>query len=439
MENHVEAVDEIGMNGPDSSHRRLPPGIHEIFEPFRLSGPAPVLSGQRENGEIVTRVRRGRMPDGSLYTGHLILIEDAVSPVLRDLIVEGCRFSTAMGVRLDARHPLNPDRTAPDFMCASVLSEPDCYAHSNFASSFAADISVRSCEGGEIRDVWCDAPVRIGIAIGYDVSNFRLGTCRISGAGDYGIWIGFGGPLKDTRLPLDPVYRAHLPVNIALEDVTIERCGAAGLFTEAINVDVLRCRFLENCHDAPYDDEGGQVTADYKSDGLHIRDSVIVGAPAFVRRRPGGRTVLLGAFGIEACGANLLVQNTIVEGNSREGIQIVGARNVALKHGVRIFNNHLAQIRWPEYPGHKARANISITTTRGLADVGATAADISLDGVRCENGLAVWSDGEVPKIRLNGLTVKRSELGGPDHQGLYVGLDLQGDSLAGERWEVEPS
>lgn len=430
--NGLEAANSLG-----AAHRRLSAGIHEIVEPIRLSGLEPGLFGERQDGEIVTRIRRGRLPDGRLYAGHLIQIEDAAAPILKDLIVEGARFSVSDGVAMDARHPLNPDRTAPDFMCASMSPEPECYSPAGFVSAFAADIAVRSCRGGLISDIWCDAPVRIGMAIGHGVADLRLQGCRVSRAGDYGVWIGFGGPLEDPKLPVNPTYRAHQPRSITLEAVTIERCGAAGLFSEAIDVSVLGCRFLENCHDAPYDDEGGQVTADYKSDGLHIRDSLIIGAPAFVRRRRNGETVLLGAFGIEACGSNLLVENTIIEGNSREGVQIVGARNVALRRGVRLFNNHMAQVRWPDYPGHGPRPGVSITTTREMAEVGAMAADITLEDVRCENGLGVWSDGQVPGMRLHGLVVTHCDLGGPDHQGIYVGLDSEGESVAGLRWSLD--
>lgn len=415
----------------------LSPGVHEIFEPIRLAGSEPVLAGRREDGRVVTRLRRGVLPDGSLYRGHLIEIDGAVAPVVKDLIIEGGRISTVSGAVFDARHPLNPDRTAPDFMCASVLPEPECYAPHTFASSFSSDIAVRNCQGGHISDVMCDGPVRIGIAVGHGVSGLQISGCQISGAGDYGVWIGFGGPLEDPSLPINDAYRAQLPRDIRLDGVMIERCGAAGLFSEAIRVEIVGCSFLENCTDAPYDDEGGQVTADYKSDGLSIRDSVILAAPAFVRRRRDGNETLLGAFGIEACGANLLVENTIIEGNSREGVQIVGARDTVFRSGVRVVNNALAQTIWPHHAEHHMRTDISITTTQGMAVLGAIAARITLEDLRCENGVAVWSDGVVPRMRLDDLTVRRCALGGSHHQGVYVGLDSHGDSVAGDRWDIE--
>lgn len=416
--------------------RRLSAGRHELLAPLHVSGEHLELIGTHEAGRITTWLARGVRPDGSLYDGPLIQVDHASQVRIRHIGIDGGRFSGERNNPRDARHPLTADRRSPQFPCARVLPEPDCYDRGAFASSCEADVLIRDASDVELLGLVVRNSIRIGVAVGARSSRVLLRQCEVARAGDYGIWVGAGLEPEDRRLPLDPAFEAILPQWIRIEDSQIERCGSAGVYLEGRDLHLERTRLVSNCYDAPYDDEGGQLTIDYKTRGLTVRDCAIVAGGEVVRSGPGGGENLLGAFGVEACGEDLHFEDTLIEGNAREGVQILGGRGIRFSGRTRIVNNHLAQHRHPGFPGHRQRQNLSITTTSPYAAVNAIADDIELDGVTCENGLMVWSDGSLPDLVLDRLRVVDCDLTGPDHEGVVAGDNHRGGSLRGPRWRI---
>jgi hypothetical protein len=421
----------------------LPPGgkfragVYDLLEPIRLSGRQAALSGELQNGRPATLLTRGRKADGALYTGPLILIENAQGASVTDIEINGARFRQVGDVQQDERHPLTRDRASPLFLCGRQLAPPDCYDPRNFTSQFEADVILRNSQDVELKSVVCRDPVRIGIAIAAGSTGIRLNRCSVDQAGDYGVWIGTGIDPADHRLPLDQAYLSRMPRNVSIDDCLIERCGAAGVYIEGRNIQLARTQFLANLCDAPYNDEGGQLTIDYKANRVRVIKCIIVGGPCVVRLQPDGSQKVLGVFGVEGCGSDLRFEDTVIEGNSREGVQLLGARNVRFLGRTRIFNNHLAQHRYPSGADNKQRQNISVSTLAAFAAVNAVAEDISLDGIVCENGLAVWCDGGVPDLKLNRLQVRGCDLSGPDHSGVAVFHGPNGQSPEGTDWCIE--
>lgn len=418
-----------------TSPKSLPVGRHEIFEPLVLQGEGVELTGQSINGRPATILRRGRRPDGTLYDGPLISIEHARDIRLRDLVIEGARFIVVDGAVHDERHPLTADRTSPMFPCAQRLSDPACYDRRSFTNNFASDIFVGTSSKVEIEHVTILDPVRIGIGIGAGSSEIRLNGCYVRKAGEYGIWIGYGFDPADRRLPLSADYVSRAPRGVCIDNVLVERCGSAGVYVEGRAIHLDRTRLVANCWDAPGNDESGQLTIDYKADDVRLKDCSIVGAPEIVRLFPDGGKALYGAFGIEACGSNISIENTIIEGNSREAVQIVGGRRIKFLPGTMLLNNNLAQFRHPELCASAGRQSISITTLASSAADNALADDITLDGVYCQNGLMVWSDGGAPEWVLETLVVSNSDLSGPDNSGVVEG-GIGDKSLRGTHWSI---
>ncbi len=414
--------------------RSLCEGVHDLTEPLILSGEAPALIGESRASVVV---RRGRKPDGALYEGPLILLENARNATLSDLTIQGSRFRRQGGGFIDERHPLTPDRTSPKFLCGTGLPEPACFDHQSYRPFCDPDIVIRNATDVALSRLDCLDAIGLAIAIGQGSSRVRLSECRIDRAGDYGVWIGAGPSPPDARLPLPAPFIAILPKIITLDDTLVERCGAAGIYVEGCDVRLVGTRLLGNCCDAPYDDEGGQLTVDYKTDGLVLDKCEIVGGPAFVRMRSDGSRVLLGAMGVEACGNNMQFRDTLIEGNGREGIQFMGARAVRVAGRTRIFNNNLAQFRHSGFSGNPQRQNVSITTPALFASLNAVANDFAFEDTYCENGIVVWSDGSVPDLTLDALQVARCDLTGPDGSGVSIGVNSSGRSLRGANWKIE--
>jgi hypothetical protein len=61
---------------------------------------------------------------------------------------------------------------------------------------------------------------------------------------------------------------------------------------------------------------------------------------------------------------------------------------------------------------------------------------LTLDNITCENGVAVWSNGSMPRLRFDDLIVRNSDLSGPDFNGVFVGTNPDGSTLRGEGWSI---
>jgi len=105
--------------------------------------------------------------------------------------------------------------------------------------------------------------------------------------------------------------------------------------------------------------------------------------------------------------------------------------------GTRLEGNHRAARRGVEPWRRGPRNNITLTTSAGQAALGMRAGDIEIDGIYCEDGILVWSDGSLPGWRLHGLAIASSDFGGAPGDGVAVGLDGSGRSLRGEGWRIE--
>jgi hypothetical protein len=416
---------------------QMPAGVHELFEPIIVTGDGANLSGTLDDRRPLTIIRRGRRADGALYEGPLILIEDARNAAIHNLVIEGRRFESIDGDYVDQRHPLTSDRTSPLFLCSQRLGAPECYDPRHFIARVEGDISIVRSSDVEVTNVFCNDSIKFGIGIGHGCARIRLYNFEIRRAGDYGLWIGAGVEPTVKRLPLDSKFQVQMPDDILLENGFVERCGSAGIFIEGYNVNLGNVKLLANNWDCPYNDESGQLTIDYKADGVRVRGCEIFGGPEILRSRPDGVEVVIGTFGVEACGSNLWFEDTIVEGNSRDAVQILGARGVRFSGRTRLINNHLAQHRHPSFPGHRERQNISITTNAAFAALNVLADDVTLDNVVCENGIIIWSDGSAPDWALDRLVVRNCDLSGPDYSGVAVGTDNLGRSLQGSSWLIE--
>lgn len=418
---------------------QLPPGIHDMDAPLRITGRDMRLRGVTEGGRRLTRLRRGRHPDGRPYTGSLIEVVGAADISIADLLVDGGRFGVKDGAAHDLRHPLDPDRRSPRFLSANVLDAPACFEPAARMSPYLPDIQLYQSTGVELSDLDALGAVRIAVAIGMGCRDVRLMRCVVASAGDYGVWMGGGLPTAPP-LPLLATVEESLPARISIEDSLIERSGAAGLYLEAVEASVLRTLFLENHLDAPYDDESGQIVIDYKARTIRLADCQILGGPLTLRRATqagASADQLLGTFGIEACGRDITFENLVVEGNSREGVQLVGARDVRfLGARTRIVRNQLAARIHPDRVGESPCCNISVTTTGEMRHLNAVAGNLELRDIRCENGIILWAHPTADDVSFDRLVVENCDLSGPDHAGVVVGSRADGTSIRGRDWSI---
>jgi hypothetical protein len=146
------------------------------------------------------------------------------------------------------------------------------------------------------------------------------------------------------------------------------------------------------------------------------------------------------AVGIEASGSRLEFVDLVVRGMAREALHVDGVRGLRVAgRGTRLEGNHLAARRGAEPWCRGPRNNITVTTSAGPAGLGMATGDIEIDGIRCEDGVLVWSDGSVPGLRIHGVRIASSDLGGAGRgDGVVVGLDEAGRSLRGEGWQIDP-
>jgi hypothetical protein len=424
----------------------LDPGTHEVTSPIRIRRSGVSLCGATQAGRLASSLKRGKHPDGTIYDGPLISIDDQSDITIFDLVVEGSRFEHRNNKpTFDRRHPLSSDPSSARFPCGSILPAPQCFDHSTFVSNTSADISASGATNLSFRNMILKDAIRIGVAVGRNCSNIQFSDVHIGRAGDYGLWAGYGFS-NSAPLPLDADTIAAMPTRIRAERCFFERCGDAAVYVEANDIAIIDAIFICNHCDFPYNDEGGQFTVDYRADNVRLERCMILGGPTIEREGAVGdgenaksKTLrLLGTTGIECSGSNIFLKDVIIEGNSREALQLNGARNVFIGGArTRFINNNLASVCHPTYPGNAGRQGISITTTSYFSKLNAMSSDICLEEIQCENGVCVWSNGSVPQLNVDGLTVKKCDLSGPNHSGIWVGNNPDGSSIQGEHWSID--
>jgi hypothetical protein len=418
----------------------LPPGTFELVAPLRLSGNHLRLRGARGESGPLTLLRRGCLADGSLYQGALVEVVDAHDVEIESLRVDGARFWSSHGERRDRRHPLDADRSSPRFPCASELPAPDCFDPAARLPTLAPDVFLLGASAITLRGMHLREAVRIAIGIGPACRDVRVVECAVGSAGDYGVWL--GSDLRgDEPLPLDDAQRARLPARVSIEDSHVARSGAAGIYVEATDARIERTLVDRNHFDAPYDDESGQIVIDYRARGVQVRDCRIVDGGLTYRADVDGdprKVRLLGTVGIEACGGDLEFADVVIEGNSREGIQLIGARDVRIGGPkTRIAGNHRAEREDPDRAGRSQRQNVSVTTTAEMRHVRAIGAGLVLRDARIENGLLVWAHPTAADLRFDRLAISGCDLSGPDASGVTVGSGADGHPARGQAWSIE--
>jgi hypothetical protein len=424
----------------------LDPGVHEVTRTLAITRDGMRLVGGRGGPAIL---RRARLDDGALFTGPLLSIAGCRGVSVSGITFEGSRFEGEGAQAVDHRHPLDADRTSPRFPCGTVLAPPACYDPANFGSAFQADILATDCNDVELHDLVLEAPIVIGIAIGPGAHDIRMRATTIQGAGQFGLWIGAALPTQPV-LPVGEADAARLPLGVRVDDCAIADCGAAGASIEGRDIAFRRTAFRGNHRDFPFNDAGGQVVIDYKSEDIRLEGCTIRGESSLhrmvahrdantgeVTMRPEG----FGAVGIEASGSKLVFTDCVIEGMAREAMHFDGAHGVRIDGAAtRLEGNHLAARRGEEPWARGPRFGIAITTSSGQRALGAMSGDVRVEGIRCEGGILVWSDGSVPGLRIDGIHVVGADLrAGPDTApgGLVAGLDAAGHSLQGRDWTLE--
>jgi hypothetical protein len=442
---HVRAALETGA----SRDSELDAGVYEVTRQLAIGRDGFRLRGGGGEGGRQAILRRGRLEDGALFPGPLLRIAGCGDVVVSGIRFEGRRFEGEGARAVDHRHPLDPDRTSARFPCGAVRAPPACYDPANFGSAFEADILVGDCNGVELHDLVLEAPIVIGIAIGPGAHDIQLRATTIRKAGQFGLWIGAALPTRP-MLPLGEADAARLPLRVRVEDCAIADCGAAGASMEGRDIAFRRTAFRGNHRDFPFNDAGGQVVIDYKSEVIRLEGCTIRGESS-LRRMVAQRDAMTGAIamrpesfgavGIEASGSNLAFTDCVIEGMAREAMHFDGAHGVRIDGAAtRLEGNHLAARRGEEPWVRGPRFGIAITTSSGQRDLGAIAGDFRVEGIRCEGGILVWSDGSVPGLRIDGIHLVGADLrAGPDTApgGLVAGLDAAGHSLQGRDWTLE--
>lgn len=412
-----------------SETKQLAAGEVVVTDTIRLTGTKPRLKGAVTDGKATTVLKRGTLANGDLFTGPLISVETAQSAQVSDLVLDGGRFPDGRQGN-DLRHPVTSNRSSADFP----------YVDSNrqhMVVECAPDVFVYASSEVTLTNLDVINPVRIGIGVGYQCRNVEIRACSIRSAGDFGLWIASGRDPENPKLPLSDADRDGAPQNITVVRSLIEKSGAAGIHTEGIGVQFDAVHLISNCYDAPYNDEGGQLTIDYKADDTLVSRCVIVAGGEVVRPQSTGNMAVHGCFGAEVCGTNVVFKDTIIEGNPREGVQIFGGSNVRFLGASRIVNNHLAQMRHANHGGHPERQNVSITTNQYFADLNAVSDNILFDGTTIQNGVILWSDGSLPDMTLKTLSASAVDFSGPDHSGIACGENANGASLRGPNWVLK--
>lgn len=414
------------------AHLALDAGSWDVTETLRIATRGIRLVGDAGGRTVL---RRGRLADGRLFGGALLEVSGTQGASVAGLRVDGGRFERRGLVWIDHRHPLTSRRSSARFPCASRLPEPDCYDPRHFAIPVTADLYIVDAHDTELSGIQIGGSMSLGIAVGPGCRDTRLARVRIERAGQYGIWIGAGlgmGPV----LPLAADLAAKLPAGVALTDCTLAHCGASGAFVEGRDVRFERCRWFANHRDFPFNEAGGQLVIDYKSEGITVRSCRIEAGARLTRRvAVGGADGLrferrsFGAVGVEASGRDLAFIDNVMTGNACEAIHLNGANGVTISGVASLYKgNHRMARRWWGRRREGATEDICITTSAHMAAVGAVSGDVSVGDIAAPAGVLVWSDGSIPGLRVDGVRVA-----GP-HLPVRVGLNPDGSSLRGEGW-----
>lgn len=424
-------------------------GVHEVTRTLAIARDGVRLRGGGNGDRGAAILRRGRLADGALFTGPLLSIVGCRDVAVSGITLEGRRFEGEGAHAVDHRHPLDPDRASARFPCGAVLAPPACYEPANFGSAFEADILAIDCNDVELHGLVLEAPVVIGIAIGPGTHDIRVRETIIRSAGQFGLWIGAALATRPA-LPLAQADAGRLPARVRIDQCAIEDCGAAGAAIEGRDIALHRTAFRGNHRDFPFNDAGGQVVIDYKSEDVRL-DACTIRGESFLHRMVARRDTgtgestfhpeNFGAVGIEASGSKLAFTDVVIEGMAREAMHFDGARDVRIDgSATRLEGNHLAARRGEEPWARGPRFGIAITTSSAQRALGAVAGDFRIEGIRCEGGILVWSDGSVPGLRIDGIHVAGADLrAGPGTApgGLVAGLDADGHSLRGKDWTLE--
>lgn len=446
----VESLEQLQwcLQSPSAEKKWvLKAGIHEVRQTLLLTRPDVEICGECRNGSILTVLRRGRLPDGSLFSGAIIQGEGVRDLYLHDILVDGCRWEKSDRGMTDHRHPVTVDKSSRAYLQATPnrgdrweFTEEDHY------TPFETDLLFFGSEHIALQSMVFRDPIKFAVGFGDGVRGAVVEDVEIHNGGEGGLWCGLA--LLDVTVPLPlPEYgKRKLPREISLRHCRVENCGGPGVYLDAAAVTMEDCLLQGNHSDFPHNHDGGQLEITYRSEDVLVRDCAILNAPSLRRTHcaPGrqscqaeGRARILRAVGIEAFGRRLRFEDNRLEGNSHEGLLLNGASDVRI-YGSRthIASNHTAAELFPELR-EEPRQNISVTTLAAQAALGAVAGDIAVEGIRCENGLMFWSDGSVPDLHFHGITVRDCDLRGKAGSGLFVGNNAAGRSLRGEGWLVE--
>jgi hypothetical protein len=427
-------------------HLILEAGVHEINRTLQITCNDLHLEGERTGGRTQTILKRGRLGDGTLFAGPLIKGEGASGLVLSNLIINGSRFEETPQGPVDHRHPLTQARESSLFACARACAPPLAYHPENFYTSFETDLLFLESSRITIQDVSFHNPIKFGIGLGDGTRQALLDTLHIVNGGDGGIWGGLASLTTRLALPLPSAIAQKRPQEISIRNCLIENCGASGIYLEAAQVKIDACTLRGNHGDFPFNHDGGQLEIDYKSEDIEVQNCSILNAPSLARTiisynpiedawQP--RSQILRAVGIEAFGAKMRFFDNRIERNSHEGIHFNGASQVWITGTkTQIRANHTAHHLFPEL-GPDPQQNISITTQAAYRDLNAVARGFLIEGIQCENGIMFWSDGSVPDLTVDEVTVRGCNLRGSAGSGVIISQNAAGGSIEGRGWLIE--
>jgi hypothetical protein len=443
---NLNQLHEFLQGSPQRNHFLLAAGVHEVTGTLQIGCDGFQLEGECLGVDVRTILKRGRMPDGSLFTGPLVRGKGISNLALRNLIVDGSRFEDTPRGRIDHRHPQTQDRGSPLFTCALDCPAPRAYFPENCYTPFEADLLFMGCSRLTIQGVSFHNPIKFAIGLGDDTRGAVLSDLHIINAGNGGIWCGLASLSNRPALPLPVSIARQRPQEISIRNCLVENCGASGIYLEAAQVSIDCCTLKGNHGDFPFNHDGGQLEIDYKSENVEVQSCSILGAPSLRRTvmihdpvskswKPQRR--ILRSVGIEAFGRNLRFFNNRIEGNSHEGMHFNGASGVLIGGpDTQIRGNHTSASAFHELQ-REPQQNISITTLAAYHALNAVAGDFLIEGIQCENGIMFWSDGSVRDLSIDGIVIRHCDLRGVSGSGIVIGRNASGRSLQGSGWRIE--
>ena len=424
----------------------LAAGVHEVDRTLQITCNDLHLAGELAGGCTQTILRRGKLGDGTLFAGPLVKGEGASGLVVRNLIINGSRFEETPQGLVDRRHPLTQAKESPLFTCAHACAPPLAYQPENFHTPFETDLLFLASSRITIQDVSFHNPIKFGIGLGDGTRQAILDTLHIVNGGDGGIWCGLVSLTTRLPLPLPNAIAQKRPQEISIRNCLIENCGASGIYLEAARVKIDSCTLRGNHGGFPFNHDGGQLEIDYKSEDIAVQECSILNAPSLARTimtynpienawEP--RSQILRTVGIEAFGGKLRFFNNRIERNSHEGIHFNGASQVWIAGTkTQIRANHTAHSLFPVL-GPDPQQNISITMQAGYRDLNAVARGFLIEGIQCENGIMFWSDGSVPDLTVDEVTIRDCNLRGSAGSGVVIGKNAAGGSIEGRGWQIK--